>query len=160
MIRNVQSSDTPYIALIYNHYIEHTTITFETSPVSVAEMRDRIATISDKYPYFVYEDEGRVVGYCYASLWKKREAYCHTVESTVYVDTTCQGRGVGRALMQQLIDELKIRSFHAVIACIAIPNPASITLHEKLGFKQVSTFKEVGYKLDQWIDVGDWELLL
>ena len=160
MIRPVQPSDAPHIALIYNDYINHTTISFETCPLSSEAMSDRITQISEKYPYFVYEIDGQVVGYCYASQWKKRDAYRHTVESTVYVDVAFQGRGIGRALMERLIEELKIRSFHAIIDCITIPNPASTTLHEKLGFRQVSVFREVGYKFDRWLDVGDWELLL
>jgi phosphinothricin acetyltransferase len=160
MIRNVQPNDARDIALIYNYYIEHTTITFETKPISVEEMRDRISVISEKFPYLVYEEEGKVIGYCYASTWKKRESYRHTVESTVYIDASFHGKGIGQTLMKRLIDELKSTSFHAIIACIAIPNPSSVKLHEKLGFKQVSDFKEVGYKFDQWIDVGDWELII
>ena len=160
MIRTVRPDDAQDIASIYNDYIEHTTITFETTPVSTVEMRERIATISAQYPYFVYEESGKTIGYCYASTWKKREAYRHTVESTVYIETAFQGRGIGEMLMRRLIDELKTASFHAVIACITVPNPASVHLHEKLGFRRVSEFKEVGYKFGQWLDVGDWELIL
>ena len=160
MIRYVQSADAAHITLIYNYYIENTAISFETCPLSTEGICDRITQISEKYPYFIYEIDGRVVGNCFASQWKKRDAYRNTVESTVYVDIAFQGRGIGRALMGRLIEELKIRSFHAIIACITIPNPASTTLHEKLGFRQVSVFREVGYKFDRWLDVGDWELLL
>lgn len=160
MIRKVQPDDAQDIALIYNHYVEHTTITFETNPVSTDEMSERISTISGKYPYFVYEEAGKVAGYCYASSWKKKEAYCNTVESTIYIDTSFQGKGIGLALMNKLTNELKARSFHAIIACITVPNPSSIGLHEKLGFKKVSEFREVGYKFDRWLDVSDWELLL
>ena len=160
MIRNAQPADALSIVSIYNYYIEQTTVSFETVPVSTEEMRDRIVSISEKYPYLVYEEGGKVVGYCYASSWKKREAYRHTVESTVYIDAAFQGKGIGRALMSRLIDELKARSFHTIIACITIPNPPSIKLHEKLGFEQVSVFKEVGYKFEQWLDVGDWELIV
>jgi Sortase and related acyltransferases len=160
MIRKVKPDDACDIALIYNYYVENSTITFETCPVTVEEMAGRIADISDKYPFFVYEESGMVVGYCYASLWKKRVAYSKTVESTIYIVNNCQGRGIGRALMNKLIDELREKSFHAVIACVTIPNPSSVKLHEVLGFKQVSKFKEVGYKLGKWLDVGDWELLL
>ena len=160
MIRKVTQADIRDIVLIYNYYIENSTITFETSPVSYEEMANRIADISEKYPFFVYVDSGKVVGYCYASSWKKRAAYSKTVESTIYIVEDFQRRGIGGILMKKLIDELREKSFHAVIACITIPNPSSIGLHERLGFRQVSAFKEVGYKLGKWLDVGDWEMLL
>ena len=160
MIRKVKPEDAPDIALIYNYYIENSTITFETNPVSTEEMACRIADISEKYPYFVYEESGKVVGYCYASSWKKKAAYSKTVESTIYIAKEFQGKGFGDTLMNKLINELREKSFHAIIACITIPNPISVKLHEDLGFRQVSDFMEVGYKFGRWLDVGDWELLL
>jgi len=160
MIRNVKPCDAPDIALIYNYYIENTTITFETDPVSTEEMSERIAAISEKYPYLVYEESGKIAGYCYVSSWKKKAAYQKTVESTIYIDKAFQGKGIGRALMNKLINELREKTFHAVIACITTPNPSSIKLHEELGFRQVSEFREVGFKFEKWLDVGDWELLL
>jgi phosphinothricin acetyltransferase len=160
MIRVVQPGDAQDIASIYNDYVEHTAITFETKPVSPEEMRERITSISKQYPYFVYEVSGKTIGYCYASTWKKREAYRHTVESTVYLEASFQGQGIGELLMRRLIDALKAASYHAVIACITVPNPASVRLHEKLGFRRVSEFKEVGYKFGRWLDVGDWEMIL
>jgi phosphinothricin acetyltransferase len=160
MIRKAILNDAKDIAAIYNDYVENTFITFETRPVSVKEMSDRIRTISQTYPFLVCEVSGKIVGYCYASLWKKREAYRHTVESTIYISHPAQNKGIGVSLMQALIEELKEQSVHAIIACIALPNPQSTGFHRKLGFRQVSCFKEVGYKFDQWIDVGDWELLL
>ena len=160
MIRKAKPEDAHDIALIYNYYIENSTITFETNPVSHEEMACRIADISEKYPYFVYEESGKVVGYCYVSSWKKKAAYSKTVESTVYIDKNFQGKGIGRALMNKLINDLKEKTFHAVIACITTPNPISVKLHEDLGFRKVSEFHEVGYKFGKWLDVGDWELLL
>ena len=160
MIRKVKPDDAHDIAAIYNYYIENSTITFETSPVSTEEMANRIADISEKYPYYVYEESGKVVGYCYASSWKKKAAYSKTVESTIYITKDFQGKGFGNTLMNKLINELREKSFHAIIACITIPNPTSVKLHEELGFRQVSDFMEVGYKFGRWLDVGDWELLL
>jgi len=160
MIRKVKPEDAHDIAAIYNYYIENSTITFETSYVSTEEMACRIADITEKYPYFVNEESGKVVGYCYVSSWKKKAAYNKTVESTVYIDKDFLGKGLGRALMNKLINELREKSFHAVIACITTPNPTSVKLHEELGFKHVSEFREVGYKFGKWLDVGDWELLL
>ncbi|MDR2920612.1 MAG: GNAT family N-acetyltransferase [Tannerella sp.] len=160
MLRKVTSEDAGAIAQIYNYYVKNTDITFETEQVTESEMRRRILEISDKYPYFVYEESGNIVGYCYASLWKKREAYHNTVESTVYIDSSFHGKGIGRLLMDTLLNELKRLQIHAVIACITLPNPPSVKLHERLGFKQASCFKEVGYKFERWIDVGDWQILL
>ena len=160
MIRKVRPDDALDIALIYNYYVENSTITFETSPVSTEEMAKRISDISEKYPYLVYEESGNIVGYCYVSLWKKKAAYSKTVESTIYIIKEFQGKGIGYALMNKLIEVLREKSFHAVIACITIPNPTSIKLHEKLGFRKVSEFREVGFKFEKWLDIGDWELLL
>jgi phosphinothricin acetyltransferase len=160
MIRNVTESDAAEIAAIYNYYVERTIITFETERVPEAEMQRRIAVISSEYPWFVHVHEGRVTGYCYAAQWKTRRAYGTTLESTVYVDPGARNRGIGRALMQELIHALRQMSVHAVVACISIPNPESIRLHESLGFEKVSHFREVGRKMDIWVDTGDWELLL
>jgi len=160
MIRKVIPEDASDIASIYNYYVSETSITFETEQVSIPEMMQRILDISGQFPYLIYEEAGRILGYAYASSWKKRNAYRHTVESTIYLDSAAHGRGVGSLLMEALLDELKRSSIHAVIACISLPNPSSIKLHEKLGFRQVSCFKEVGFKFNRWIDVGDWERLL
>ncbi|MDR2680902.1 MAG: GNAT family N-acetyltransferase [Tannerella sp.] len=159
-LRNAKPEDAAGIAGIYNYYVENTDITFETEPVPETEMQNRIRTVSEQYPYLVYEETGRILGYCYASTWKKREAYRHTVESAVYVDRASQGRGIGALLLNALIEALRQTSVHAVIACITMPNPQSVKLHEKFGFRQASGFKEVGHKFGKWIDVADWQLLL
>ncbi|MDR0348312.1 MAG: GNAT family N-acetyltransferase [Tannerella sp.] len=160
MLRKVTVNDACSIAHIYNHYVKNTDITFEIEPVTDSEMRQRILDISARYPYIVCEESGRIAGYSYASLWKKREAYHHTVESTVYLHPSFQGKGIGTLLMHELLNELKKIQIHAVVACITLPNPDSIKLHEKLGFRQVSVFREVGYKFGRWLDITDWELLL
>jgi phosphinothricin acetyltransferase len=160
MIRIAKIEDAAGIVDIYNYYIENTNITFETKPIQETEMQNRIRTVLEKYPFLVYEESGRIRGYGYASDWKKREAYRHTVESTIYMDRAYQGKGTGATLMDVLLKELKNMPVHAVIACIAIPNPQSIKFHEKFGFRQVSEFKEVGYKFGKWIDVGDWQRFL
>jgi len=160
MIRKVREEDAVAIVEIYNYYLLQTTITFETEAVSTDEMRGRIKEISTKYPYFVYEEDSKVVGYSYANLWKKRCAYRSTVESTVYIAHDRRGHGIGRALMLALIEALRQLGSHVVIACITVPNPESVKLHEALGFVKVSHFSEVGWKFNQWLDVGDWELIL
>ncbi len=158
MIRQAAQSDATEIAEIYNHYISNTTITFEEIPLSGQEMAGRIAdTETEGLPWLVAESDGQVVGYAYASKWKGRCAYRYSAEVTVYLAQESTGKGLGATLYEALFRELKERSYHVVMGGIALPNPASIALHEKLGMTQVAHFKEVGFKFDQWIDVGYWQ---
>ncbi len=160
MIRKVTAQDAETIAGIYNRFVEHSDISFETSPVTTAEMRRRIEDISAQYPYLVYEEDGEVLGYCYAHAWKERAAYCHTAETTVYIASGAQGRGIGKALMLRLIDECRNAGIHALVACITGGNENSIRLHHRLGFRSVSHFPQVGRKFGRWLDVVDYQLLL
>ncbi len=160
MIREVKESDCADIAKIYNGYIVCSTATFEIMPVTNEEMMRRIADISSQYPYFVTEEDGAVVGYCYAHRWKEREAYSKTLETTVYVSPEYVGKGVGKKLMARLIEECRKRGFKALIACITAENESSRAFHLKLGFKQVSLFENVGMKFGRELDVADYELLL
>lgn len=160
MIRDVKLDDARAIADIYRGYVVDGVASFETRAVEEPEMRRRIAEISALYPYFVYEESGHVVGYCYAHAWKERAAYCHTLETTIYLAPDSCGKGIGRQLMERLIDDCRRRGFHALIACVTGGNEASCALHRKLGFKQVSMFEQVGEKFGQWLDVVDYELLL
>jgi L-amino acid N-acyltransferase YncA len=159
-IRNVAAEDAAKICDIYNHYVRNTVITFEQQPVSVPEMQERIASYASAYAWLVAERDGQVLGYAYATRWRARAAYDHTVESTIYVADAARGSGVGRPLYMVLLDALRQRSIHAVVGCIALPNPGSIALHEKCGFEKVAHFPQVGRKFDQWIDVGFWQVLL
>jgi L-amino acid N-acyltransferase YncA len=111
-------------------------------------------------PWLVWEEEDRVLGYCYAKPWRPRSAYRYSVECTVYVNIDSHGRGIGSALYRRLIAELQDRGFHAVIGGILVPNEASVALHEALGFEKVAHLREVGWKFGKWRDVGYWELLL
>ena len=160
MIRFVKEADASIICDIYNHYVTNSSVTFEVDTVSITEMQMRIGAASDQHPWFVYEDDGEIMGYAYASTWKSRCAYRFSVETTVYVPLEQQGKGIGSSLYKQLIDALSNTNCHSLIAGVALPNEASIALHEKLGFEKIGHFKEVGWKFDHWIDVGYWELLL
>ncbi len=160
MIRSVRIADASAICEIYNHYVENTTITFEEEPITVTEMQNRIKTVTSTYPWLVLEKDGKVVGYAYANGWKNRSCYRYAAESSVYLSQETTGRGMGSQLYEALFTQLRTSSVHSVIGGIALPNPASVSLHEKLGFKKVAHFKEVGWKFNQWIDVGYWELLL
>ncbi len=159
-IRKVAAEDAAAIAGIYNRYVTATTVSFETEPVSEEQMRVRIAQISAGFPYFVYEREGRVEGYCYAHPWKERAAYSRTLETTIYLAPEFCGRGIGTRLMQYLVEECRSRGFRALIACITADNERSIEFHRSLGFKSVSHFAQVGYKQGRWLDVVDLERLL
>jgi phosphinothricin acetyltransferase len=156
LIRNVAAADVADITEIYNHYIRETTVTFEEESLSDEEMAVRIHHISLQYPYIVFEESGRVVGYAYATRWKERSAYRNSAETTVYVHKDSVGRGIGKQLYHQLIELCKQTNLHYLIGGITMPNDASVKLHESLGFKYVGTFKEVGYKFEKWLDVGYW----
>lgn len=160
MIREAAAGDAGQICGIYNHYVENTVITFEEKPVPAAEMEKRIRDISAVFPWLVYEENGSIIGYAYAVKWKTRAAYRFSAESTVYLKNCSLGKGVGSELYRRLIEELKEREVHAVMAGIALPNEKSRKLHEKFGFVKVAHFSEVGYKFGKWIDVGYWELKL
>jgi L-amino acid N-acyltransferase YncA len=160
-IRQVEQRDAEAIAKIYNHYVLNTVITFEEIAVRVEEMATRIQQIrSANYPWLVAEENGVVVGYAYASTWKARAAYRHTLESTVYVDAKLVGKGIGRKLYDALFAILREKSIHIVIGVIALPNEASIILHEKFGMHKAAHFSEVGFKFNRWLDVGYWQVTL
>lgn len=147
------------IARIYNYYISNTCITFETELVDAAEMKQRVRdTIDIPLPWLVAEEQGKVIGYAYASKWKGRCAYRFAVESTIYLDPEHTGRGLGLSLYSALIDAIKSHSMSSVIGGISLPNEASVKLHENLGFKKVGHFERVGFKQDRWVDVGYWQL--
>jgi phosphinothricin acetyltransferase len=161
MIRPATAQDAAAIAAIYAHYVEHTTISFEEQVPSAAEMARRIDDVAAHgLPWLVLEQDGRIAGYAYGGIWKGRSAYRHTVEASVYLDPTAGGRGYGSRLYDALFDVLREQGRHSVIASIALPNPASVALHERFGFAQVGRFREVGRKFGQWHDVGYWQLLL
>lgn len=161
VIRPVEPCDIERIAEIYNHYILHTVVTFEEEVVSGREMADRIQEVSSaSLPWLVAEDSNRVLGYAYAGKWKGRCAYRFSVESTVYLDPSAIGRGLGAALYDALFAALRRRSTHAIIGGIALPNTASVALHEKFGMQKVAHFKGVGFKFGRWIDVGYWQVCL
>jgi len=160
-MREATAADADSICRIYNHYVETSIITFEETPVSPVEMAERIAeTAADSLPWLVEEADGSLVGYALASKWKSRCAYRYAVETTVYLAPDVQRRGLGTGLYKELLLQLKEQSLHVAIGGIALPNDASVRLHEKLGYRKVAEFIEVGFKFEKWINVGYWELKL
>ncbi|ORY41375.1 phosphinothricin N-acetyltransferase [Rhizoclosmatium globosum] len=165
MIRPATENDAEAIRDIYQPYITDTIITFEEEPVSVEEIRSRITKIlADGYPYFVYEDPEtkKILGYCYSSQFRTRNAYRFCTESSLYLinDDSVKGKGLGTLLYKHLIEELRVRKFHTVLGVVSLPNEASAKLHEKLGFTKCCHLRESGFKFGKWIDVGFWELIL
>lgn len=161
MIRAITPTDASAICDIYNYYVENTFISFEYEAVSIETMQSRIQATTAKYPWLVYEEQGEIIAYAYANLWKTREAYQHVLESTVYASHTNTVKGVGGKLYQALIEELKTQQgqnkVKALMGVIALPNDASIGLHKKMGFVEAGYFKEVGHKHDIWIDVAYYQ---
>jgi phosphinothricin acetyltransferase len=160
MIRSVTSSDIPAITAIYNHYISHSAVTFEEDIIDDSKMKTRIEHVTQRLPWLVYVEDDLVTAYAYATPWKARSAYRYSVETSIYVDHRSQKRGIGSALYSRLMDELANRNFHTIIGGITLPNIGSIRLHEKLGFKKIAEFEEVGFKFGEWRNVGYWQLTL
>lgn len=159
-IRPVAVSDAAALCAIYNPYVLETVISFEQSPLSAAQMVKRIGEYAAVYPWLVAEADAKVVAYAYATRWRTRAAYDQTLESTIYVDKNYTGRGIAKPLYLELLRELKTRAVHAVVGCIALPNDASVALHEKCGFVKVAHFPQVGRKFERWVDVGFWQATL
>lgn len=159
LIRLAQPADSESIARIYNYYVLNTVITFEEQVVTPQIMVERLYEVGEaSLPWLVAEVTGSVMGYAYASRWKERSGYRYSVESTIYLDPAVLGMGFGSQLYAALLDVLHRGDVHAVIGGIALPNPASIRLHEKFGFRKIAHFQEVGYKFGRWVDVGYWQL--
>lgn len=160
MIRPVTKADAIEICDIYNHYIDNTVISFEYERVSIETMQQRIENTISKYPWFVYEEQGVIIAYAYANLWKEREAYKHVLETTVYASHKMTTKGVGTKLYQALFDWIENQSttpIKSLMGVIALPNDASVAFHKKTGFVEAGYFKEVGYKFDQWVDVAFYQ---
>ncbi len=159
-IRPCTEADYPAITEIYRHYVENTVISFETEAPDLEMMSRRLDNFAASYPVIVAEVDGKVAGYCYAHLWKERAAYAGTLETTVYLHPQATGQGLGRMLMERLIELCKAQGVDSLIACITADNEASCHLHRSLGFKQVSLFKGVGRKFGRLLDVVDYQLTL
>jgi len=157
MIRKATLSDTKAITNIYNYYIKNDIATFAEKPIPIKEIEENI---KKSILWFVFLENEKVVGYAYASKWKKRSAYRFSVETSVYLNPNYKGKGIGSKLYAHLLFEIKKLNIHSVIGGISLPNKASERLHEKFGYKKVAHFKEIGFKLNKWVDVGYWELVL
>lgn len=159
IIRPFREGDEAPIVEIYNHYLTQTTITFEETALTEKQMHERIKSHLVHYPWWVCEREGIVVGYSYASPFHPRSAYRYTAETTLYVRAGFERQGIGKALYAPLIAHLTPLC-HSLVALIALPNTASVALHESFNFKKVGHLTQVGRKFNRWVDVGYWQKTL
>jgi len=134
MIREATYSDAPMIAEIYNYYILNSIITFELDPITPKEIMHRMERYKEVGPYLVYEENGEIIGYTYVSRFRERKAYEHSVESTIYLKNGFGGKGLGSRLYSELLAQVSLKR-HVIISGIALPNEASVKLHEKCGFR-------------------------
>jgi phosphinothricin acetyltransferase len=156
-IRPAAAADFATLAAITNHYIATTAIHFGYQPVTAAELAEAWQRATGRYPWLVADDGGTVTGYAKAGEWRSRDAYRWTAEVGVYVAHDRHGAGTGRALYAALIAALAAAGFRSAIGGITLPNPASIALHERLGFAHVGTVRDAGFKLGAWHDVAFYQ---
>ena len=158
MIRSVAAHDIATIRAIYNHYVENTVVSFEEQPVTDGEISARIGKVRDAgLPWLVVEQGDAVCGYAYAASWQERSAYRFCALVSVYLAPHCTGKGLGTQLYTALFAALRATPIRWVIGGIALPNAASVALHEKMGMARVGLHPQVGFKFGRWVDVGYWQ---
>lgn len=160
MIRPAAAGDAAACAAIYASFVRDTWVSFETEVPDAAEMARRISANSASHGWVVADVGGAIAGYAYGSAHRTRAAYASSCDVAIYVDPAYGRRGIGRALYAQVLPILAQRGFHAAFAGIAQPNEGSVALHEAMGFEPVGIYREVGWKLGAWRDVGWWQRLL
>lgn len=150
IIREVTEADAAELLSIYAPYVEKTAVTYEYKTPSLEEFRERIRNTKKCYPYFAAVEDGKIIGYAYASSFHPRAAYVWAAEATIYLRMEERGRGIGRRLYIALEEALKKQNVVNVNACIADPNPQSIAFHEAMGYHQAGKFTNCAYKLGEW----------
>jgi phosphinothricin acetyltransferase len=160
IIRVALPEDAEAILTIYAPIVRGTAISFEVEPPTRVAMHERIATTLRYLPWLVCDRQGEMLGYVYASSHRSRAAYQWSVDVSVYIHAQARRAGIGRALYQALFELLILQGFYNCYAGITLPNPASVGLHEALGFQPVGVYQAVGYKLGAWHDVGWWQRAL
>lgn len=159
-IRFVSINDAKMILDIYRPYVQDTAISFEITVPTEEEMQNRIDKVMREYPWLVSTSSGLINGYAYASRHRNRAAYQWSVDVSIYVKQNAHEKGIGKELYQALFQVLTIQGYYNAYAGITLPNPASVGLHEKMGFTSIGIYKDVGFKLNAWHDVGWWQLQL
>lgn len=151
LIRRALPADALAVAEIYAHYVRNTAVTFALQPPSAADYAARMA--DSRFPFFVAEDAGIVLGFVYAAPFRVKEAYRWDVEMTIYLTPGCEGRGIGSRLMDKCLCCLQAQGFLNAYSCITLPNERSVGLHRRYGFVELGVFPKTGYKLGEWRDV-------
>lgn len=153
-LRDARESDVPHMLEIYNHYVANTIVTFDEDPLTLVEMRQKLATVRKLgFPWIVAESpSGQVLGYAYVYPWKAKAAYRFTVENSIYLGPASTGRGLGKVLMEELLAQSKAAGIKEVVAVIADKGAeGSIALHEKFGFREIGHMGRVGFKFGRWL---------
>lgn len=145
---------------IYTPYVRDTAISFEEEVPALDDFTQRMRATTATHPWLVFEDDGEIAGYAYATVHRTRAAYRWTAEVTVYVEPSHQRAGIGRRLYEDLFERLRAQNFRLAVAGVTLPNDASVGLHEALGFEEVGVFPRIGFKFGRWWDVGWWALHL
>jgi phosphinothricin acetyltransferase len=157
-LRAATQGDAAAIADIYAPFVTGSAVSFETAPPDEPAMRARMEAGGALYPWLVGEaEDGNLLGYAYAARFRERPAYRFAVETSVYLRMGAAGRGLGRRLYEPLLAMLADQGFTQAIAAITLPNDPSARLHERLGFERAGTYRQVGWKLGAWHDVGLWQ---
>lgn len=159
-VRRATPRDARMIAAIYNYYILNTASTFETEPVDESTIVERVREKLERHDWLVGEVDGRLAGYAYYGSFRSRPAYGRTVESTIYIDRAETGKGFGRKLYGALIGSAAAKGFKQAVGFISLPSPASVALHQSLGFEQAGLLRGVGFKFDRDVDVAIYQLSL
>ena len=159
-IRLATEADLPSINEIYNHYVAHSTCTYQEDPSTLDERRAWFAAHGPHHPVTVYEEDGQVIGWASLSRFHPRSAYRNTVENSVYVRHDLHGRGIGSALLADSIERARELGHRTILALIDADQAASIAVHLKFGFQQVARLRQVGFKFGRWLDVVYLQLLL
>ncbi len=157
MVRLARPDDAPTFASIYAPFVENTPVTFEEEAPSQATMTERLGANLQTLPWLALEEDGMAIGYAYASPHRARASYRWSVDVTIYLAPEARGRGRGRTLYAALLDILVRQRYTAAFAGIALPNMASVGLHEAMGFRPVGIYEGVGFKCGAWHDVGWWQ---
>lgn len=159
-IRSALAGDAEAIAAIYAPHVRAGFVSFEAEAPDASAMRARMTASGGLYPWIVATREDVVVGYAYATGFRERAAYRWAVETTIYVAGAAQGSGIGRRLYDTLLATLEAQGFTQAIGIVALPNDASVRLHEAVGFRSAGVFRDIGYKQARWVDVGHWQCAL
>ncbi|MCW8809018.1 MAG: GNAT family N-acetyltransferase [Rhodanobacter sp.] len=160
MIRIAHAGDVAAIRAIYAPSVTDGTATFETEVPSIDAMQERLRTRLLHYPWLVWEDAGEILAYAYAGRFRERAAYDWIAETSIYVRADVQRRGIARRLYGSLLDVMRLQGINQAVGVITLPGENSVALHERIGFSPAGVWRQCGYKLGRWWDVGVWQMEL